>query len=98
MKMAFAALPGWSYTEIEECPLPVLRMAIESANERWDDNNRWQAMIHGVKLPKKPTPFVKQEKDEMAREVKHGLTSGAVVKTFTRAQLRNIKKASQSTG
>lgn len=53
MGAAFAALPGWSLTEIENCPLPVLRMAIEAANDRMDDNNRWQATIHGIKLPEK---------------------------------------------
>lgn len=91
MRAAFAALPGWSLTEIEECPLPILRMAIEASNERWDDSNRWQAMIHGVKLPAKPKPFVRQEPDEMAKSVKESLANGTTVKKFTREQLKAIK-------
>lgn len=93
MRAAFAALQGWSLKEIEDCPLPVLRMAIEAVNERLDDNNRLQAQFHGIKVPPKAKAFVKQDSNEMSRSVKEGLMNGATVKKFTRAQLKALKEA-----
>ena len=42
-------LPGWSDTEILECDLSRLRMAIEAAVKRLDEDRLHAEMIHGVK-------------------------------------------------
>lgn len=52
-----AALPHWRFKDIESLPMSIVEMAAEAANERRDEDNRFQAALHGMKLPEKRVPM-----------------------------------------
>lgn len=59
-----AALPAWRYKDILQLPMPVVELAAEAANKRYDEQNAFYAGIHGIDLNKGKKKTRKNDKSE----------------------------------
>lgn len=88
-----AALPAWRYKDILTLPMPVVELAAEASNKRRDEQNKFLAAIHGIKIDDKKT--VANDKSQV-NEIKSNLLAGAGIKTATREEIQKAVQAKKT--
>lgn len=63
-KAAVSSLPGWGDTEIMECDLGRLQMAIDASIDARDEQNRYLAHLAGFEV-KKPESSVDDDDEDL---------------------------------